>query len=242
MGTAATTTIPNIPDRPGKAVASALHTVIFLLIFGAYVTWSYFVSAHMRVAQGPSRLSLYITTMIGEWLLVAYILFGVRRHGTSLLEVFGPRWENAKQVFRDIGIALGFWIVSLVILAIVAHLLKIHSMDKSLGFLLPQGPLEIAVWLCVSATAGVCEETIFRGYLQKQFIAGTGNVAIGVLLSAAAFGAGHAYQGWKSTIVIGVYGLLFGILAQMRSSVRPGMITHFLEDSVSGIAARFVPR
>jgi hypothetical protein len=242
MDTAATTTIPNIPDQPGKAVAGPLHTVIFLLILGAYVTWSYFVSGHMRMAQGPSRLSLYVTTMIGEWLLVAYILFGVRRHGTSLLEVLGPRWKNAQQIFRDIGIALGFWILSLVILAVVAHLLKIHGMDQNVGFLLPHGPLEIAVWLGLSATAGICEETIFRGYLQKQFVAGTGNVAIGVLLSAAAFGAAHAYQGWKSTILIAVYGLLFGILAQMRGSVRPGMISHCLQDSVSGIAARFLPR
>jgi len=50
-----------------------------------------------------------------------------------------------------------------------------------------------------------------------------GNVSAGVVLSAIAFGAGHIYQGWRSAIIILVYGLLFGILAEFRKSLRPGM-------------------
>jgi hypothetical protein len=35
---------------------------------------------------------------------------------------------------------------------------------------------------------------------------------------------------------------LFGILAQWRKSLRPGMMTHALHDTVSGIAVRFLPK
>jgi membrane protease YdiL (CAAX protease family) len=109
-------------------------------------------------------------------------------------------------------------------------------------FLAPQSPVEIALWIALSVTAGICEETIFRGYLQKQFIAWTGSIPTGIFLSAAVFGLGHIYQGVRSTLVITVYGLLFGILAQWRSSLRPGMIAHALNDTVGGLALRFMPK
>jgi membrane protease YdiL (CAAX protease family) len=108
--------------------------------------------------------------------------------------------------------------------------------------LLPQNQLEIFLWILTSITAGICEEIIFRGYFQRQFSAWTGNVSAGVLLSAAAFGAGHIYQGWRSAIIILVYGLLFGILAEFRKSLRPGMMTHAWHDGFAGLAGRLIAK
>ena len=101
----------------------------------------------------------------------------------------------------------------------------------------PHGGIQIALWVALSVTAGICEETIFRGYLQTQFMALTKNAPAGILLSAAAFGAAHAYQGFRMTILIAVFGLMFGILAHWRGSIRPGIIAHAWQDSVSGIVA-----
>jgi hypothetical protein len=42
-----------------------------------------------------------------------------------------------------------------------------------------------------------------------------------VLLSAALFGTGHIYQSAKATVVIGVYGPMFGILAEARQICVP---------------------
>jgi membrane protease YdiL (CAAX protease family) len=36
-------------------------------------------------------------------------------------------------------------------------------------------------------------------------------------------------------IIISVYGVLFGLLAAWRKSLRPGMIAHFLQDGVGGL-------
>jgi membrane protease YdiL (CAAX protease family) len=202
----------------------------------------YVSASRMRTVEQPRRVVFYITTITWEWLLMGYVLFGVRRHGTSLWEVMGARWKNAKNVFRDMGIALLFWVLALIVLGVVAHLLHYERMGQNVRFLAPEGSTEIVLWIAVSLTAGVCEETIFRGYLQKQLIAWTGNAPAGVLLSAAAFGVGHIYQGAKATVVIGVYGLLFGILAQLRRSVRPGMMAHALHDTVSGLALRLLPK
>jgi membrane protease YdiL (CAAX protease family) len=88
----------------------------------------------------------------------------------------------------------------------------------------------------LSATAGICEEFIFRGYLQKQFQAITGSDAAAVALQAVLFGIAHSYQGVKSMVTITVYGALFGILAVYRKSLRPGMIQHAMQDSFAGLA------
>jgi membrane protease YdiL (CAAX protease family) len=77
----------------------------------------------------------------------------------------------------------------------------------------------------LSVTAGICEETIFRGYLRRQ-LAWTRSAPIGVLLSAALFDAGHVYQGARATVAIGLYGLMFAILAEARRNLRPGIMTH----------------
>jgi membrane protease YdiL (CAAX protease family) len=88
----------------------------------------------------------------------------------------------------------------------------------------------------LAVCAGFCEEIIFRGYLQRQFTAWTGNVWAGVVLQAIVFGAGHIYQGYKGVIVISVYGAMFGVLAALRKSLRPGIMQHCAQDSFSGIA------
>lgn len=242
MDTAVAVTTQPVPSSPRVPVASALHTIFFLLVLCGAGVMTYLSTGRVRSIDHPSRVFLYLSTIIWEWLLVTYVLFGVRRHGTPLVEVTGARWMSSRDFFRDVGIALAFWVVALVALGAVSYLLGFHGMKQNVRLFSPEGLLEITLWVALSVTAGICEETLFRGYLQRQFIAWSDNVPAGVLLSAAVFGGAHIYQGWKATIVIGVYGLLFGTLAHWRSSVRPGMMTHALHDAVSGLAAKLLPR
>jgi membrane protease YdiL (CAAX protease family) len=117
---------------------------------------------------------------------------------------------------------------------------KIEAMRKSLGFLAPGTRLELALWFCVSATAGLCEEIIFRGYLQRQFAAMSNSMLAGVLLSAAVFGASHGYEGVARMVLIAIYGLMFGLMAWWRKSLRPGMLAHAWHDSLSGAVLRML--
>jgi membrane protease YdiL (CAAX protease family) len=102
---------------------------------------------------------------------------------------------------------------------------------------MPQRGVELAWWIALSITAGMCEETVFRGYLQRQFLAMTKSAPIAILLSAATFGAAHAYQGFRMVILIGLFGAMFGLLAHWRGNVRPGMIAHAWQDSFNGVLA-----
>jgi membrane protease YdiL (CAAX protease family) len=95
--------------------------------------------------------------------------------------------------------------------------------------------LEGLLWGALSATAGFVEEVVYRGYLQRQFAAWTGRPRLALVLQAVVFGVTHGYQGVDACIRITVFGLLFGVVAAWRRSLRPGMMAHGLTDLVAGL-------
>lgn len=231
---------PEVRKKNFEPVAGILHTVVLLLALTAIALLGYRAVHRIAAAGNVSRFRFYLPTIAWEWLVVGYIYWGLRRRGKAFRDVAGERWRSASAFFIDLAIACGFWIAALIILGVVAKLVHATGMQEAARRLAPHSALEILAWIALSITAGICEETIFRGYLQKQFIAWTRSRTAGVVLSAALFGAGHIYQGARATTVIGVYGLLFGILAEARGNLRPGMIVHAWHDSITGIAFRFL--
>lgn len=226
-------------SRAGRQtlVASQIHMILVTAAVGAWAFCFKLLADQLSMARNPNRVRFYLVAILMEWLMFALVVAGVRRSGASLSAVLGDRWHSAGQVLRDIGIAAGFWIAAAILLWAFAWLLRITGQGRDLQTMLPHGRGEIALWVAVSVSAGICEETIFRGYLQRQLIALTKSAPAGILLSAAAFGAGHWYQGFRMTILISLYGVMFGILAYWRRSVRPGMIAHAWQDSLSGVVA-----
>ena len=188
---------------------------------------------------GHSKIPQYLWTMSWEWLLTAFVYLGIRKH-LKLRELIGGRWSNAQQILLDVILAAAFWLAAIAVLGAGAKLLhldegrKLDEMRRQVGFLVPSTTLELLVWVLLSATAGICEEIIFRGYLQRQFGAVTRSTLAGALLSAVVFGASHGYEGGPRMLLIGVYGLMFGLLAWWRKSLRPGMIAHAWHDAFSG--------
>jgi len=103
--------------------------------------------------------------------------------------------------------------------------------------LAPSGANEIAAWALLCLLVGFVEETVFRGYLQQQFIGwARGGAAAGVVLSAVVFGGAHAYQGVRNMALLTVFGALFSLLALKRRSLRAGMFAHSWHDFVAGLA------
>ena len=198
---------------------------------------------HPLAAGG--KLSLYLWTMTWEWMLTGFVWLGIRKR-LRLRDLIGGRWATLEDFFLDVVFAGAFWGCAMFVLGVCAKLMhldhpgKFESMRRQLGFLSPRTNLELAVWFCVSATAGFCEEIIFRGYLQRQFAAMTSSMLIGVLLSAIVFGASHGYEGVARMILIAIFGLMFGLLAWWRKSLRAGMMAHAWHDALSGAVLRML--
>jgi len=223
-------------EAPRGAVAPAWHTVVVLLALVA-LSLSGARSGNLPFVRDFGRAGGYVLVMAFEWAIVAFIWYGVRRRGMRLRDLIGGLWPGPLSVLRDLGIAIGFLVVAQIVLGVVGYLLKAGA-NQAIRNLLPRTPAEIAIFLALALTAGFCEEVTFRGYLQRQFAALTRATAGGILLQGIAFGAAHGYQGWRLMLVIAVYGCLFGLLARWRRSLRPGMLAHFLQDGIGGIALR----
>ncbi|HZD32053.1 MAG TPA: type II CAAX endopeptidase family protein [Candidatus Angelobacter sp.] len=199
----------------------------------------------MHPASSHGKLPQYLLNIAWEWALTGFVYLGIRKRIT-LRQLIGGRWNDMSDLLRDLLIAAAFWLVAIAVLGAGGHLLrldeggKFESMRRELGFLVPGTTLELIVWCLLSTTAGICEEIIFRGYLQRQFGAFTRSMLGGLILSAIVFGAAHGYEGGPRMLLIGVYGLMFGLLAWWRKSLRPGMIAHAWHDAFSGAVMRLL--
>jgi uncharacterized protein len=217
-----------------RLIASPWHTAIVLGVQIALSVRGYLRSHQMRDAIVTNRISLYEHTIVFQWMVFVLVIVGVRLHGTSVYEVLGERWRSLQQLVTDAAIGLLLLLASIMVPAIFGP----HSqsgVDPATQFLLPRSGTEIAGWIALSLTAGICEEVLFRGYLQKQFAALTNSAAIGITFSAVLFGVAHGYQGLTKAMLIGFTGAILGATAYWRKSTRPGMLAHAAQDLLGGL-------
>jgi uncharacterized protein len=221
-------------------VAPVWHTIVLLVAVVGISALSGWQQLQLHGRPLPSRMVEYVFTLVYEFLLLGYVwFFGLRKYRVRLAEIVGGKWRNFGDFLLDVAIAVLFWIVVVIVLLILSLTLHFRGMDAAKA-LLPQTTIELCVFVLLAIAAGFCEEIVFRGYLQRQFTAWTGNIAAGIALQAVVFGSGHIYQGVKGVVVITIYGALFGILAAMRKSLRPGIMQHCGQDALSGIAGHFL--
>jgi membrane protease YdiL (CAAX protease family) len=231
-------TNPEARQKPPQ-IASWRHLAGFLLIVAGLVALG-LLAQHTpteggagvptgQLARHSQAIRLYLVIILMDWALLYYCWAGVHRRGGNLRTLLGGRWTSWKGVAIDIGIALPFWVLWEGA-AYGVHWLLGPSSAKAVDSLLPQSLLEILIWIGTSITAGICEELAFRGYVQRQFHALTGSVAMAVLGQGILFGLFHFYQGWKNVIVICVLGVLFGTLAAWRRNLRVNILVHAWAD------------
>jgi membrane protease YdiL (CAAX protease family) len=224
-----------------KPIASWLHLAGFLLI-GAGVTGMGFLAQHGHAGGGAGNgqlashgiaIQVYLTAIFLDWALFYYCWAGVHRRGASLWSLSGGRWTSWKSAAADIGIVLPFWGVWEGAAYGVARLLG-PSGAKTVDSLLPKSLPEVLLWIATAITAGVCEEMVFRGYLQRQFHALGGGIAAAVVAQGLVFGLFHSYQGWRNVAVIFVLGILYGTLAAWRGNLCANIIAHAWSDIWEG--------
>jgi membrane protease YdiL (CAAX protease family) len=150
-------------DTRPPLLASRRHTIRFVLIVCGIAILG-FLQSH-RSAQAPdgSGVALYVSVAALQLLFVWFIHKGVQARNGSLRDLIGKRWRSPFDGLRDTALALLF-VVGLRGCSLALQYLLGHSLANT-GFLLPNGPLESLLWIGVAITAGVCEETVYRGYL-----------------------------------------------------------------------------
>lgn len=102
--------------------------------------------------------------------------------------------------------------------------------------LLPRSPAAKLLWPALAASVVGSEELIYRGYLQRTFMATTGSAPLALALQALLFGIAHGEQGAFVAARAAVYGFLLGVLAWQRRSLVSALACHLALDLYAGFS------
>ena len=226
-------------DTRTQTLAPWWHTVLVLapIAIGSVASAYQHGLPNANIPGITHRLSSYLTVLLEEWIGVLLVWLAVRSRGIPIRSLVSGHWHTARAFFRDLGIAVGFMAIVIPLAGILAYLLGATN-NPALANITPKTVVELLVFLFLTASAGFGEELVFRGYLTQQFSAWTSRSAFGIGLQGIVFGLAHGFYG-KAMLAIMVQGWLLGLLAYWRKSLRPGMIAHWLQDSIGGIIAFF---
>jgi membrane protease YdiL (CAAX protease family) len=241
-------TQPPLPDPPPtivvaplldqrQQVASYWHTLLVVVIMLA-ISLSGQTRSKKTLSVG-SRPLLYTSAIVMQWTLVGVVWLGVRRRGYTISQLTGRAWRGFDDVLLDLAVAAVFWLGSVAVLATLGYAMgiqkKIPEMRKATEFMAPANLFELGIFLLLAISAGICEEIVFRGYLQRQLAALSKSTIVGVLAAAMIFGASHLYEGKERMVLVGLLGAMLGTLALLRKNLRPSMIAHTWQDVFAGV-------
>lgn len=247
-------------------IAPAWHTVVLIVgIALLSVEGAREFSGSNPNAIESNNILTYATTVGSELLMLGWVYLGMRLRKIPFRSLFGDLSGGIKSLFLDLGMAIAFWMGSLVVFFSIGltwtmtelalkHQSLISADGKpvtvsdpaqqhllhTLSALAPSNGREIAAWALVCAMAGLIEELVFRGYFQRQFTAWSrGAIAGGVVFSSLLFRAAHGYQGIRYMVLLSVFGALFSLLAVFRRNLPVGIFAHAWQDFAVGLLLSF---
>jgi membrane protease YdiL (CAAX protease family) len=190
------------------------------------------------------RLRLYASTVVSQWLIVSIILWRAKVHRLSLAQL-GLALPHVPLAIV-VTMALSALILTNQLLSL--RQLALHPseapgmMTQLAARIFPQDNTERAAFVAVVTTVAICEEIIYRGFVQALFQEWTGVALLAILGSGALFAIAHLYQGRRGVGATFVIGLLFSAVRWWTGTLLPPVISHFIADVTVGILAPGKPR
>ncbi len=151
-----------------------------------------------------------------------------RAHGERVRDL----WLGRRPAGREV--ALGMLLVPVVFLLVVV-LLNVLRLAAPWLHNVPANPLEelarggmvdAAAFGLVAIFAGGVREELQRAFLLRRFEKHLGGATVGVIVLSAAFGLGHAVQGWDAAVTTGALGAFWAVLYLRRRSSLAPLVSH----------------
>lgn len=227
------------------SATTLLQNLLFVFLLIVAPVWDYYDTR--RLKRNPSsqgKIRYYKTVMAWLWIGSILALLAV---GWRSLWILYPAPEEIPWLLGHVWV---FYLVEVVIALFVALLLlplvivarkKLKKQPRKYSsaaalkaheYFLPATRSERHWWVFVCITAGICEETLYRGFLLHYLhvFPGTLNLTLALLISSVIFGLCHLYQGTNGAIGSAVVGVLFGLLFILTGSLFLPMILHAAMD------------
>jgi uncharacterized protein len=215
---------------------------VIFLVLAVLVPWRGRVRLRQLLAKpqttSAERISLYVATIVFQWAAVGVVAWRAWAHrftpaqlglsfgrplltlaiaigGAAILSVL--QWLNLRRMSRP-----G---------ARVPEILRALSQR-----ILPQSPLEAAVFMALAITAGICEEFLYRGFAIAVLSRASLPAWVVVGASAILFGLAHLYQGKGGLLGTTILGILFGMTRVSYGGLTPLILWHASIDIAAGFA------
>jgi membrane protease YdiL (CAAX protease family) len=227
-------------EAPGTSLAqgrryAAIGVMTLVLWIGVFSPLS-LIGAETEVDLSSLRIpQLFLLHGLFVAALAAWYFLGFFSHpptgfATGWIRQLGLR---AASVGRELALGaacgIGAWFVVIVVLLTMAGLMWTFIGEDSL----PQQPPPMIPWIAalpiwarmsISLSAGVVEETFFRGFLQPR---------IGIAASTGLFALAHlSYDQPLMLVGITLLSVVFGLLVRWRQSIWAAIAAHTVFDAV----------
>jgi len=140
-----------------------------------------------------------------------------------------PFWQSLRWLPSDLstpfiaacGVGVAFAV------AFASTLLRTPDVDSPMKKLLSDPTSALLIGLLGITIGPLCEEIVFRGFLQPLLVRSLG-AAPGILLAAVPFGLLHLqeYNSWRHALLIGAAGASFGWMRQRTESTKAAALMH----------------
>jgi membrane protease YdiL (CAAX protease family) len=184
----------------------------------------------VRSADAAGHLSLTFVvalSLIDTALLIVMMILLMHAHGESARRT----WMGSRSLLREAFVGLGtvplvFVGVGLLLNAIRLAAPSLHNVETNPLEQLASTPGQAALFSLVAILAGGVREELQRAFMLRRFEQYLGGATIGVWVLSAAFGLGHAMQGWDAVITTAALGAFWAwMYLQRRSSIGP-IVSH----------------
>jgi membrane protease YdiL (CAAX protease family) len=218
---------------------------LILIFLGTFVPWRGAVRIkrllHQPILGSAERVSLYCSTLLYQWLIVAVVAWRAFSRKLSLAEL----GLTASHPMRTAWIAVALtallcanqW-------ASLQRMTRVPEAERGLLFriaerIMPRTSTETLVFAALACTAGLSEEFLYRGFVftlfARMFAGSAEPIMIAAVLSSGWFAVGHLYQGKRGMITTFVVVIIFSIVRIWSVSLIPSIAAHAGIDLFAGI-------
>jgi uncharacterized protein len=217
-------------NKPGRLINVTETIFFFVLIVVLPVVDTPLFAKLQKYTSSQRRLLAYrlMTLSIGSFAAI-----GTYIHDTQVLlrppqPPFSSPWVSYTVVGFTIAAAIGSSLFAWRCSTNASARAGMRDQLSSMRFLLPVTGEERMGWLLLSLIGGPCEEILYRALTPDFFHGLTGSHTAALLLSSAAFGFFHLYQGAAGILRGTAVGLFFGLVLAYTQSLPAVMLLHAL--------------
>jgi hypothetical protein len=175
---------PIIPARIGPWTAIGLMIVVFAVLEAVLPMVRAAIAPHFSIITPHEIVAMRaVSSIVLVWALfgAAYVL--IRLRGQTLQSI---GWKVSSSIWG--------WLLGFMFGVLYAGFVVMSMIHAGAPVLTDWSLFRIMVALGIGISAGICEETVFRGFVMTQARDGGAHWTLQILLSALLFGLAH--MGW----------------------------------------------